>query len=420
MKKIIVINIIFLMIMTVNGYAFEIEGLESLGLSELGTEEVTETSMSSYNVDKKIEFNGEFDVNFKFNKNDKDAMLYKLKLDKNLIEEYTYQNSLGLNFNAEYSFENFEFIVKSFSNYINDENSSFNLYEAYLTFSPNYNFYYQVGKSSIYWGKGYAFNPVGVINPIKDPDNPEESGAGKNMLNLEYTKSYSKGIIQNFTGNLVLLFENDDTENGLGEIENISTAIKSYFLIMDSDLDFIFYSGKDQKSIGMDISKNIKPELEIHGEYIFNYDTNLNSINESGELIEEEGESSSYLIGMKYLLKTNTSIILEYFYDGQRLEKEDYNKAFSTYKSFTKNPMQKYLYLKLSQPEPFKLLYSNISYTNIYNLLDNSNSSRVHFGYEPYNNINYYVDFFGTLGEESTEFGDKLNMGLEVGVKIIF
>ncbi|OQY08668.1 MAG: hypothetical protein B6I28_04475 [Fusobacteriia bacterium 4572_132] len=163
----------------------------------------------------------------------------------------------------------------------------------------------------------------------------------------------------------------------------------------------------------------------------FNYDTNLNSINESGELVEEEGESSSYLIGMKYLLKTNTSIILEYFYDGQRLEKEDYdnfysnykddyNKTFSTYKNLMKNPMQQYLYLKLSQPEPFNLLYSNISYTNIYNLLDNSNSSRVYFGYEPYNNINYYVDFFGTMGEDSTEFGDKLNMGSEVGVKIIF
>lgn len=431
MKKITVINIIFLMIMTVNGYALEIEGLKSLGLSEGGTKEATETSTSSYNLDKKIAFNGEFDVNFKFNKNDKNAMLYKLKLDKNLIKEYTYQNSLGLNFNAEYSFEKFEFIVRSFSNYINDENSSFNLYEAYLTFSPNYNFYYQVGKSSIYWGKGYAFNPVGVINPIKDPDNPEESGAGKNMLNLEYTKSYSKGIIQNFTGNLVLLFKNDDTENGLGEIDNIPTAIKTYFLIMNSDLDFIFYNSKDQKSIGMDISKNIMPELEIHGEYISNYDTNLNSINKSGELIEEQGKSSSYLIGMKYLLKTNTSIILEYFYDGSRLSKEDYdnfysnykdnyNKAFSTYKKITKNPMQKYLYLKVSQPEPFNLLYSNISYTNIYNLLDNSNSSRVHFTYEPYNNINYYVDFFGTLGKESTEFGDKLNMGSEVGVKITF
>ncbi len=429
MKKII--GIIFLMVITINGYALEIEGLDFLGLSEVISEKENESSTNNYNLENKIEFNGEFDVSLKFNKNDDNTMLYKLKLDKNLIEEYTYQNSLGLNLNAEYSFEKFEFILRTYSNYINDDNSSFNLYEAYLTFSPNYNFYYQVGKSSIYWGKGYAFNPIGVINPIKDPDDPENSGEGKNMLNLEYTKSYSKGIIQNFTGNLVLLFENNDTENGLGEIENIATAFKSYFLVMDSDLDFVFYNGNDQKSVGMDISKNIIPELEIHGEYIYNYDTNLNSINQSGELIEEKGESSSYLIGMKYLLKTNTSIVLEYFYDGKRLEKvdydnvynnykDDYTKAFNTYKKFVKNPMQKYLYLKVSQPEPLNLLYSNISYTNIYNLLDNSNSSKVHFSYEPYNNMNYYVDFFGLIGEESTEFGDKLNIGSEVGVKIIF
>jgi hypothetical protein len=289
----------------------------------------------------------------------------------------------------------------------------------------------QAGKSSLYWGKGYAFNPVGVINPTKDPDNPELSGEGKNLVNLEYTKSYSNSLSDVFTGNLIYLFDNSDTENGTGDINNIATAVKTYFLIFNSDIDFILYNQNDSNKFGFDFSTNLRPELEFHGEYIIEEDNDIYSIDSNGNLSTKNENTSSYLLGLKYLFSSGTNIIFEYYSNGAGLDKKSYDnlydihetntsKAFSIYKELGKNPMKQYFYTKISHPEPFSWLYTNISLSNIMNAVDQSSSSKFNFSYTPYNNVKLYAETAYVTGNTSTEFGDKKNHNLTIGGTLIF
>lgn len=433
------LSLIFLISIFINSYSFEIniEGLESLGLADeiipenTGKKEEKKTDFDLNFNKENLNFYGNFNVEIAFYSYDSSSMNYKLKEDKNLIEENAYQNSLELNFNASYKYEQFEMQLKTFSQYINDDNSEFNFYEGYVTYSQDYNFYTQVGKSALYWGKGYAFNPVGVINPVKDPDDPETSGEGKNLINLEYTKSYMDKFTDVFTGNLVFIFENDDTDNGFGNTANIGTAAKAYFLMFNSDIDFILYNKNDQNSVGFDFSTNILPELELHGEYIYEKNSKQKVVDADGDLSTDTVNTSSYLVGLKYLFKTGTNITLEYYYNGTGISEESYSNiynnyeesyvnTYSVYKQLGKYSMQKYFYTKLSHPEPFELIYTNISLTNIMNIIDNSSSTKLNLSYSPYNNIKLYVEIAYLNGKISSEYGDKSNINLKIGGTLNF
>jgi hypothetical protein len=54
---------------------------------------------------------------------------------------------------------------------------------------------FTVGKKAYAWGKGYAFNPVGYVNPTKDSENPDLAQAGLTSLAVDYTKSFESGAL---------------------------------------------------------------------------------------------------------------------------------------------------------------------------------------------------------------------------------
>ena len=73
------------------------------------------------------------------------------------------------------------------------------------------------------------------------------------------------------------------------------------------------------------------------------------------------------------------------------------------------NPMKDYLYLRVSQKEPFDILYFTPSLTTIVNLHDSSFSITPEIAYTGITNLELRLKAMFLVGGEGTEFGEKPN-----------
>ena len=71
--------------------------------------------------------------------------------------------------------------------------------------------------------------------------------------------------------------------------------------------------------------------------------------------------------------------------------------------------MKDYLYLKVSQKEPFDILYFTPSVVCIYNINDKSGSIIPQLTYTPITNLEFELKATFLLGKDYTEYGEKLN-----------
>jgi len=116
------------------------------------------------------------------------------------------------------------------------------------------------------WGKGYAFNPVGYVNPFKDPENPELAQAGLLSINFEKIKSFDSPL-QTYAFTAIVIPPQENINDKYGELKNTGIAIKNYFLLWDIDFDLMgYYSEINPKKMGFDFAANVKENMELHGE----------------------------------------------------------------------------------------------------------------------------------------------------------
>ena len=81
--------------------------------------------------------------------------------------------------------------------------------------------------------------------------------------------------------------------------------------------------------------------------------------------------------------------------------------AQGNYGRFT--PEQHYLYLRVSQPEPFDILYFTPALTWIYNVEDQSFSISPELLYTGIKNLELRLKGTALSGDDRTEFGEKQN-----------
>ena len=391
----------------------------------------------------KLEWNGNLDVKYMLFNMDQKSAQYKLQFFKNppssaLLSQYKLEPYL----NAEYRTRDLGFVLKTHGSYYSEANARFDLFEAYANFNPSFNTTLQAGKRVYSWGKGYAFNPVGFVNPLKDPENPELAQAGLLSANIEYVKSFSSGAIQSFSFLAVLIPTTDVDGTSFGEFNNTDIALKSSFLIWDTDIDLLaYYSKIEAKRYGFDFSRNIQGNIEIHGEYSYNQYAPHFYI-ENNMAVGDEINTSSYLIGLRYLSETNTTIIAEYYYNGTGLTKSEFGnynsfltnsassndaavvkQALGVSQSYFKNNtlMQSYLYLKVTQPEPFDWLYFTPSIYTIYNLADKSFLISGTLNYKPVTNIEFILWPTILIGKDDSEYGSKqIREKVELWMRVFF
>jgi len=376
---------------------------------------------------------------------DRGAALNKLKFydrsKENIREEYNFTALLDGSYKKGttelHAIVNTDF-GKSYLGW--SENTT--LYEGYASLRPSSTLTFNIGKKTLQWGKGYAWNPVAFVDRPKDPYDPDLAREGFVMASADYIKSFS-GPLKTFSFTPVLLPVYDHINDEFGKINRLNFAGKMYFLLYDTDIDLILLTnGSKTDRYGMDFSRNITSNFEIHGELAFVDDHKKKFVNSDGAVFNREYDATSYLLGLRYLTKSDTTYIFEYFHDATGFTKNemgDYysfiDKGHDMYLSSgddsllrrasnvagesynRKNPMRDYLYLRVSQKEPFDILYFTPSLTGIYNINDKSYSIGPELLYTGVKNLEMRLRVTFLIGDSHTEYGDKQNDFL-IGLRV--
>ena len=393
--------------------------------------------------ENKLEWSGNLDGKYVILQTRQISPFYQLNFyDEGDLSEYLSQYSNDLYLNAGYQTKDVGFHLRTLSTYYNDSSASFSLLEAYGSLNLSQNSFIQAGKRAYNWGKGYAFNPVGYVNPRKDPENPEQAQSGIESLGIEYVKSFDSGPLANYALTGILVPPIETTNNRYAQLEDTDIAVKTYFLLWDTDLDLMAYlSRANAERVGFDFSKNIKENLEVHGE-VSSYWNDPKYIILNNSLAEQSKAGTSWLLGFRYLSQQETTVIAEYYHNGNGLTRDEY----STYQSFVSSVlaggsaeailqaqsysqnyfngstlMQDYLYCKISQPEPFNWLYFTPSLFIIYNLTDGSYLLSSPLSFKSFTNFELILWPTIMVGADGTEFGGKqIQKRFELWVRFYF
>jgi hypothetical protein len=368
---------------------------------------------------------------------DHDAALYKLKFynqdEGDTVPEYN--GTLQLEGSLEKGIAGL--FVRTNTDYQNSylgDSWKTTLYEGYLSLKPSPALIIDAGKKRLKWGKGYAWNPVAFVDRPKDPNDPELNLEGFVVASADYIKSFA-GPLKTLSFTPVVIPVHEDVNDDFGEINKMNVAGKLYLLLYDTDIDFIVLAGGSKTArYGMDFSRNITTNLEIHGEFATITDFQKKVIDSSGNIFTEEYDAKSYLVGIRYLTERDTTYILEYYRNGTGYttdEMKDYfsfiNSGYNAYLSTGNdtllkkaagltegnygsiNPMKDYLYARISQKEPFDILYFTPSITGIVNMDDRSGSLSPELLYTGVTNLELRLKTAFLAGERLSEFGEKQN-----------
>ena len=406
----------------------------SLSFAEEYKFDISEIEKKPYHVGGYVEFRPILFVL------DRDAALYKLRSfnrdEGKTIQEYngklqldgSYEKGMArlfvrANFDLQYSYLGWE-----------DSETKRMIYEGYFSLKPSDSLSFKFGKQTLLWGKGYAFNPVAFVSRPKDPDDPELSLEGVITASADYIKSFS-GPLKTLSLTPVLFPVYNHINDDFGEINHLNFAGRIYFLFYDTDIDFLFLTGKSRTNrFGMDFSRNITANFEVHGEFGFINNQRKRVIDSQGIISESRFDAKSYLLGIRYLTPWDTTFIFEYYRNGtgfSQSEIKDYftfiDKGYDLYlrngndsllKKATNvtqgnygrpNPMKDYLYLRVSQKEPFNILYFTPAITTIMNLDDRSFQISPELLYTGFTNWEFRLKGIALVGQEGTDFGEKPN-----------
>jgi hypothetical protein len=370
---------------------------------------------------------------------DKNASLAKLNLyDKNVgdtIDEYN--GRLWIDANIQKGIAGF--YLQMNTDYQQSDvvtaTSKTRPYQAYLSLKPSSSLTIDTGKKTSKWGKGYAWNPAAFVDRPKDPDDPELALEGYEVASADYIKSFASGPLKTFSFTPVILPAYGEINDDFGETHHLNVAAKAYFLLYDTDIDFMFLTGGSKTPrYGFDFSRNIGTNLEVHGEFALITEFKKTLIDANGNSSQKTYDAVNYVLGVRYLSTLNTTYIFEYYNQGTGFSTEEMSDYFSfidkgynafltsgdtralakartvtqgNYGRFT--PETDYLYLRVSQQEPLDILYFTPALTWIYNLSDRSFSLTPELLYAPITNLELRLRTGVLVGAKDSEFGEKQN-----------
>jgi len=320
------------------------------------------------------------------------------------------------------------------------------IFEANLSLKPTPSVTVDLGKKVSKWGTGYAWNPVGFISRPKDPNNPEESLEGYVGAGADLIKSFS-GPLQTLALTTVVLPVTEDVNAEFGKTDHVNFAAKLYLLYRDTDIDLVALTGDSRTPrYGIDVSRNLATNFEIHGEYAYLKDLEQKYLTTSGTVATRKYSASQYLLGLRYLTANDITTIFEYYHNGAGFTKSELSRFYALVDdadaqfiaSGSDSLFQKaldisrngyvvpqagrnYLYLKVNQKEPFDILYFTPGLIGIYNLDDASYSLTPEVVYTKFTNWEIRARFVYLDGGRYTEFKEKQNQSkAELRVRFYF
>ena len=329
---------------------------------------------------------------------DRDAAFYRTRFFRRDRGSAFDQYSFRLRLDGSYRYGMFGAFIKTDTQVRNefdgwDEDTK--LFEAYLSAKPNANLILEAGKKVVKWGKGYAWNPVSFVDRPKNPEDPEEALEGTTVVTADFIRSFS-GPLKTIALTTVLVPVYEYVNAKFGELNALNTALKLYLLAYDTDIDVMVLTGASRATrYGFDFSRNITPNFAVHGEFAVIHDFQLAAINEVGTATASKSDVASYLLGLRYLTEQETTWIFEYYHNGTGFSRDEWKNFYRFvergYQQFRTsgneiaitranqlakqaygrpNAGRDYLYLRVSQKEPYDILYLTPSLISIVNLKD--------------------------------------------------
>lgn len=326
---------------------------------------------------------------------------------------------------------------KSYTSYTNSytrETTKNKIFEGYLSVKPSSALILEFGKKTMNWGKGYAWNPVAFLDRPKNPDDPELSREGYIVASADYTRSF-EGAIKTFSFTPVLVPVYRGVNDDLGEIDHLNGALKSYLLLYDTDIDLMVAMGGSRSTrYGIDFSRNITTNLEIHGEYAWVNDYVEAWVGRTGKISQTRYSAKNFLLGLRYLTGADTTYIVEFYRNGAGYsvtKLRDFfsfvDQSYETYLSagnstqFQKavalsrgpygrmNPARNYIYARISQKEPFDILYFTPALTLIGNVDDKSFTLSPEALYTGITNLELRLKAGFISGPKGSDYGERQN-----------
>lgn len=302
--------------------------------------------------------------------------------------------------------------------------------EFLLSWKPSAGISLEAGKTVLKWGKGYAWNPVGFVERPKDPNDPELAREGFTVLSADMVRSFD-GPLQTVALTTLLLPVNSSMNSAYGRPGHVNPAAKLYLLAYDTDVDF-YYVGRGSRGprLGMDFSRNLSTNVEIHGEYARIRDQEFPLVLPNGQVSRHTEDVNSWLIGLRYLTERETTFIAEYYRNGTGFSQDEYQSylaladrallagpgspLYPRAQSLTANygrqtPLRDYVYLRVSQKEPFDILYLTPALTTIVSVADGSYSVAPEISYTGFKDIELRARAIYLGGGDDADFGARQN-----------
>ena len=307
-------------------------------------------------------------------------------------------------------------------------------YEAALSLRPDPGITLDVGKKAIKWGKGYAWNPIGFVERSKDPNDPELAREGYVIAGGDLIFN-REGALRTIAFTPLLVPVGNNVNNDFGASGHLNPAAKLYLLYRDTDIDFAWQGkGSRPARFGVDFSRNLSSNLEIHGEWARVQQLSRQVTDATGQVTTLLGNATSYLLGLRYLTTGETTYLLEYYRNGTGYSDQESRQFYQLVdNAFTQlqqtgssqllqkslalsrgsygrpNAGSDYLYFRAAQKDALGILYFQPALTVMMNLNDRSFQVTPELLYTGVTNLELRLRAILLRGGSMTEFGEKQN-----------
>jgi hypothetical protein len=302
------------------------------------------------------------------------------------------------------------------------------IFEGYLKYTPDASLSFLVGKRLFQWGKGYSYNPVSFAGRMKDLNDIDATLEGFWNISAEYVKSFNSPISSVALSAVFLPVYNVINKDYLPD-KSVAGLAQLYMLAANTDIDIYFFAdNRHDLKAGLDFSRNVIPDLEVHGEWVFLNSLNSTVFSDESTTVELSRPANNCVAGTRYLAPFNTTFILEYLHIGSgytRDEMDGYWNAVN-YATYSSNPQRiqsvlqanstyfnsqfittDYIFFKASHPDPFNFVYFTPSIYTIVNILDRSMMAGLEMTYSRSRNLLFTGRYITFLGKNESEYGQK-------------
>jgi hypothetical protein len=307
-------------------------------------------------------------------------------------------------------------------------------YEAYAHYQPSSQWQFQLGKRNLRWGKGYAFNPVAVLERSKDALDPDLAREGFVLAAADWVKSLESGASVSITAAVLPVSENLNAD--FGQTDQLNYAIKLGAVLGQTDMDLIWRSGASRsQALGLDFSHSLATNWVLHGEALWS-EGEKPVLSSSGQVSQQTWQGVNFLLGTRYLTERETTWIVEFYHQASGYQPEQMQTLYDYAQSATPSSlkakiqftpylspqsMRNYASIRVTQKEPFDWLYWTIGLNVMVNLDDSSAIWVPEALYAGRSDWEFRLRGLVFAGDRHTEYGERQNQQrIEARVKYSF